>query len=220
MAWNGGEVLTADQSQLFDRAFGVPIHNLYGGRELSTIACQFDVGGPLEVLGPFDYVEIVDDDGRAAAQGQPGRLLITSTVCRGTPFVRYEIGDMAIADAEHRDASGIIALREILGRRSGILQLGNGTQVNNLYWNHLFKEFSEVHQFQVVVRANGSLTFRLRGGGFRGSSEADLRNKLAHLLGNVAVEFEWVDKIPLTRLGKLLQVVDERAPQPTAGPPA
>jgi phenylacetate-CoA ligase len=212
VAWNGGEVLTADQSELFDRAFGVPIHNLYGGRELSTIACQFALPGPLEVLGPFDYVEIVDDAGAPAAPGQPGRLIVTSTVCRGTPFLRYEIGDMAIADAEHRDASGIVALREILGRRSGLLQLANGTQVNNLYWNHLFKEFNEVQQFQVVVHADGSLTFRLRGRGFQGSAEADLRKKLLLLLGAVPVRFEWVPTIPLTRLGKLLQVVDERMP--------
>ena len=220
VAWNGGEMLTPDQSQLFQRAFAIPIHNLYGGRELSTIACQFDTRGPLELLGPFDYVELVDDDGRPSPPGQPGRLIVTSTACRGTPFVRYEIGDLAVADAEHRDASGIVALREILGRRSGLLQLPNGAQVNNLYWNHLFKEFPEVHQFQLVVRANGSLTFRLRGHGFRDASEKDLRHKLTLLLGAVPVAFEWVDQIPLTRVGKLLQVIDERAPLPAPRSPS
>src|SRR5690606_11204494 len=62
-AWNGGELLTAKDSELFARAFGVPIHDLYGGRELSTIACQYTVGGALEVVGPHVMVEIVDDAG-------------------------------------------------------------------------------------------------------------------------------------------------------------
>jgi phenylacetate-CoA ligase len=160
-------------------------------------------------------VEIVDDSGRPTAAGVAGRLIVTSTVCRGTPFLRYEIGDLAVADEEHRDEAGIFALREISGRRSGLVQLANGVTLNNLYWNHLFKEFEEVHQFQVVVRDSGALHIRLRGAGFRSGSEASLRTKLVALLGEIPVTWEWVAQIPLTRLGKLLQVIDERERQTT-----
>ncbi len=64
VAWNGGEMLFKRQKQLFHDAFGCPLLNLYGGRELSAIACQPRDNGPLELLRPWVFVEVVDDSGR------------------------------------------------------------------------------------------------------------------------------------------------------------
>lgn len=211
VAWNGAEMLTLDQSNLFREAFGVPLHDMYGGRELGALACQFHQGGPLEILGPDVLLEIVDESGKPATPGTTGRLLATSTVCAGTPFLRYEIGDLAVADPEHQDEGGLWALRALCGRQAGIILLPDGTSLNNLYWNHLFKEFPEVHQFQVVVR-DADLLIRLSGSGFSEESERGLRAKLKVILPSLDVRLEWADRISLTRAGKLVQVVDERAP--------
>jgi phenylacetate-CoA ligase len=210
-AWNGAEPLAREQSELFRKAFGVPICDQYGGRELSAIACQFEAGGPIEILGPDLLAEIVDDEGKPAAPGVPGRLILTSTICGGTPFLRYEIGDLAVADAEHRDAGGLRALASLCGRLSGILQLPDGRRLHNGFWNHLFKDFPDVHQFQVVVRRT-ELVIRLKGPGFRSGAEDELRGRLYRLGMGISPRLEWTAHIPLTRAGKLLQVVDERAP--------
>ena len=94
-AWNGGEMLFPEQSSVFRSAFGVPILNCYGGRELSVMACQFPPDQDLRVLRPWLFVEIVDQNGKPVKPGEPGRMLWTSTICRGTPFLRYDIGDLA-----------------------------------------------------------------------------------------------------------------------------
>ena len=206
-AWNGGEMLTRDDAALFARAFGAPLHNMYGGREVSAIAYQLDPAGPLEVLRPLIFVEIVDESGRAVPAGVPGQLLVTSTVCGATPFLRYAIGDAAVA--HEISLAGVVSLSEISGRISGTLKLPNGMVINNIFWNHLFKEYPEVHQFQVVVRTGGVLV-RLRGRGRSDSGDASMRARFDAFLRGMRVDVSWVDRIPLTPRGKLLQVVDER----------
>jgi phenylacetate-CoA ligase len=208
-AWNGGEMLHDAQRRLFESVFGVPILDNYGGRELGTIATQREAGGPLHIVRPFVFVELVGDDGRPVAPGQPGRVLLTSTACRGTPFLRYDVGDLATASADSVDESGVARLDTLLGRTASVLRLPNGATVQNIYWNHLFKEFDEVTQFQVRLKPDGSIALSFVGRGFGAQREAGLRRTLADFLGSIPVQIAWVDAIPATRLGKRLQVVVE-----------
>jgi len=208
-AWNGGEMLFDEQSAVFRQAFGVPVLNLYGGRELSAMACQFFGGGPLRILRPWLFVEIVDDQGKPVGPGESGRLLWTSTICRGTPFLRYDVGDLGAFAHTHQDESGISALAQLHGRVAGVLKLPNGKNVNCLYWNHLFKEMREVRQFQVILKRDGSLKLLLKGTGFTPRREAELRATIGDFTGGLPLQVSWVDKIPLTPQGKLVQVVNE-----------
>lgn len=207
-AWNGGELLTNSHSELFRQAFGVPILNRYGSREMGAVATQVRDGGPLKVARPWYHVEIVDDSGRPS---ESGRLLVTSTICRGTPFLRYQIGDIATADPASMDEAGIGGLAHIDGRLAGLLDLPNGRRINNIFWNHLFKEFPEIEQFQVTLRLDDTLRLQFRGRGFSPSREAEMRRALAGLLDGVTYRIEWVETIPLTSRGKLLQVINERS---------
>jgi phenylacetate-coenzyme A ligase PaaK-like adenylate-forming protein len=208
-AWNGGEMLFEDQSDLFERAFGVPILNFYGGRELSAMAYQPVGAAGLRVLRPLMFVEIVDEDGRAVPPGEPGRLIWTSTVCRGTPFLRYDIGDMASYDVGGIDESGIFHLHQLHGRKGGTLKLPNGKIISCLFWNHFFKDYSEVEQFQVALAANRQINLRLKGTPFQPQRENELRQVLGNFLGHVPISISWMNKIPLSPQGKLLQVIEE-----------
>ena len=209
-AWNGGEMLLAHQSEIFCEAFGVPILNWYGGRELSTMAVQDREGSPLHVVRPFLFVEVVDDEGKPVGPNEPGRLLWTSTVCQGTPFLRYDVGDVGVYDRAHKNESGIFGLRELQGRVAGLLSLPTGKKISCLYWNHLFKEVPEVHQFQVILKKDGRLALLLKGEGFTSAREAQLRTTVANFLGAVPLDISWVDKIPLTPQGKLVQAIREQ----------
>lgn len=207
-AWNGGEMLHAEQADVFQRAFGVRLHNCYGGRELSAMALQVAGRQSLLVMRPYSLVEIVDDAGNPCSPGESGRLIWTSTVCRGTPFLRYEIGDVGACNLSDQDGSGVRAITELNGRTAGLLKLPTGKTISCLFWNHFFKDFSEVRQFQVAIRSNYSILLRLKGTAWTPSREAHARQLLQNLLG-VPVEVLWVEQIPRTRQGKLVQVVRE-----------
>ena len=209
VAWNGGEMLFPEQSELFRQAFGVPLLNRYGGRELSVMACQFAEGGSLNVFRPWLFLEVLNDRGRPVAPGEIGRLVWTSTVCRGTPFLRYDVEDLGTFRACDLNESGVTALAALHGRVGGTLDLPGGGKISNLYWNHFFKEIKEVAQFQVILRKDRSLKILLRGKGFSPEREVEVRGLLAHFLGDVPFHLRWVDRIPLTKAGKLLQVYQE-----------
>ncbi|MBV9180729.1 MAG: hypothetical protein JO356_05400 [Acidobacteria bacterium] len=209
VAWNGGEMLFDHQRALFRKAFGVPILNLYGGRELSAMAFESFEGARLQILRPLVYLEIVDDAGKPALPGEPGRVIATSLVCRGTPFLRYDIGDLASYNASDQDESGIRALDLLHGRRSAVIPLPDGRRLHCLFWNHLLKDYPEVHQFQVVLRGSTSLTLRLKGQQLADSRQAELRYLVQRALGGLAFDLEWCERLPLTSQGKLLQVIRE-----------
>jgi phenylacetate-CoA ligase len=202
-------MLYPEQVQVFERAFGVPLLNRYGGRELSTMACQFEAGGPLNVLRPWLFLEVLDDHDKPVAPGTMGRLVWTSTVCRGTPFLRYDIEDLGIFDAAHQTESGVGALRELCGRSAGLMTLADGRVISGLYWNHLFKEFPEVRQFQVVLKNSGEIWISLAGEGMPEPREAELRSRLSHLVAGIPVKLLWTAEIPRTAQGKLVQVIRE-----------
>lgn len=208
-AWNGGEMLFHEQSEVFRRAFGVPILNRYGGRELGAMVCQFGEQEPLSILRPWLFLEVVDDSGKPVGPGQTGRLVWTSTICRGTPFLRYDIEDLGMFDAVHQDESGIGALKELDGRMAGLFELPDGRKVSCLFWNHLFKGFSAVHQFQIVLKKDGSIEFLLAGQELSPAQQAQLSNTVRGFLHATPFRFSWVQKIPRTARGKLVQVVRE-----------
>src|ERR1700692_3949066 len=208
-AWNGGEMLFPEQSELFREAFGVPLLNRYGGRELAVMACQFQEHGPLDVIRPWLFLEVLNDRGRPAAPGEIGRLVWTSTVCRGTPFLRYDVEDLGTYRACDSNESGVVAIDALHGRTGGMLELPGGQKISNLYWNHFFKEVKEVAQFQVILRKDDTLQILLRGSGFSQSRETAVRGLLAHFLGDTPVQLQWVDRIPLTKEGKLVQAYRE-----------
>jgi phenylacetate-CoA ligase len=208
-AWNGGEMLFENQVSLFDQVFGCPLQNLYGGRELSAMAYQPLGGKSLEVLRPLLFVEIVDDSGSPTAPGKPGRLIWTSTICRGTPFLRYDIGDVGVADLTDRDVAGVRALTALEGRRSGILTLPSGRTIGCIFWNHLFKEYPQIQQFQVALIANRKVELRLKGQEINRECEQKILGVVRKLLDMKDVTIVRVDCIVPTAEGKRLQVVQE-----------
>jgi phenylacetate-CoA ligase len=214
-AWNGGEMLFREQADVFRSAFGVPVLNRYGGRELGAMACQFEAGMPLRVLRPWLFAEIVDDDGKPAGPGESGRLLWTSTICRGTPFLRYDVGDLGTYEPAGTSESGIHEILELQGRVGSLLRLPTGRVINNLFWNHLFKGIPEVEQFQIIDRGKDGLRILLKGKGFSPSRETECRTVLDGLLGDMPKELLWVSGIPRTSRGKLIQVIQEQGPQPS-----
>lgn len=57
--------------------------------------CEAQEGRLHHTVDDYNWVEVVDDSGRAVAEGETGRLLITSLLKHAFPLIRYAVGDLA-----------------------------------------------------------------------------------------------------------------------------
>jgi phenylacetate-CoA ligase len=206
-AWSGGETVSMDQQSIFQRAFGIPFRNFYGGREVGSIACQCDDIGALKVLRSHLLVEIVDDAGRPVTDSKPGRVVVTALNCNATPFIRYEIGDIASTDVAFPKCLGSQSITSLHGRSNGLIKLANGNTLCGLYWNHLFKQIPSVRQFQIAVHSSGAIEMRLKGEQLAAEEEERLLATVSKSLGQQNITIVWQDELTRTREGKLIQVV-------------
>jgi len=93
--FSGSEVLENSQRERIRRVFGVAVSDNYGSTE-AFLAWECPLGS-YHVNAEHVIVEIVDENGHAAAPGKLGRVLVTTLHNRLMPLIRYEIGDYAFA---------------------------------------------------------------------------------------------------------------------------
>jgi phenylacetate-CoA ligase len=90
-----GSSITPHMKRIIERAFGCRIHEDYGCSELGSIGAECGRQNGIHPFSSLFYVEVVRQ-GQPAAPGELGRVLITDLTNYAMPFIRYEIGDVAV----------------------------------------------------------------------------------------------------------------------------
>ena len=199
------EALFEYQRREIEAAFQAPVFHSYGSREFMLIAMECEQHQGLHISAENLLVEILREDGSPASPGEEGRVVITDLHNYGMPFIRYEIGDMAVL-AEHPCSCGrgLPLLKQITGRILDMISTPDGKQVPGEYFPHLMKEFKDIHRFQVVQEDLHSLLIKLVAPD--GLPEADLhrlKTMVRQVMGeDCNINYEFVNDIPLTRTGK------------------
>jgi len=200
---SSAETLTSRTRELVSRAFGARVYDFYGSRESASIAVECPEGH-LHVQGHARVVEIVDDEGRPAPVGAPGRLLVTDLTNRAFGLIRYETGDVSAWAEEGACACGspYPRLARIHGRTSDFLTTPSGERVHGEWFTHLFYGRAGVARFQVRQPRLDRVEVRTVGS----AGEEDLADLLAAIrrrMGSgVQVSWERVAEIPTTPSGK------------------
>lgn len=210
----GAEKLHDFQRETIEAVFGAPVFETYGSREFMLIGAECERHAGLHLSSDNLLVEILDDDGRPAAPGEEGNVVVTDLFNFGLPFVRYVNGDRAVAGCGDCPCGrGLPLLQNVSGRRLDVLDMPDGRQVPGELFPHLLKEFPSVRRFQVVQHRPGSLTLKLVvDDRFTEADRALLLTEVFRCTGEQAdVRLEFVDDIPLSRSGKLRVVVRDDA---------
>lgn len=209
----GAEKIYQHQRALIERVFGAPVFETYGSREFSLIGAECELHEGLHLTMENLLVEIVDDDGTPTAVGEEGNILVTDLFNRAMPFIRYAIGDRAVAGFETcRCGRGLPLLRKVSGRQLDILFTVDGRRLPGEFFPHLLKDYSAVRQFQVVQRELDMIELKLVvDRPWSIASRESLRNEIQQSIGR-ATRLEMVDVpgIPLTAAGKFRVVVGYR----------
>jgi len=195
------------QRRLIGQVFGCPVVDTYGCAE----ACFFGYecrAGRMHISTDAGVFEIVDGAGAPCPPGRAGDVVCTSFVNFAQPLIRYRIGDRAAwAEDQGCDCGcAFPVLDRIDGRREDVIVLEDGRRLGSL--NNLFKADLPVVEAQVVQKSPTSFSFRIVPGKDWGqASEHALREEARQFLGDVAVQFEYLDAIPRGPAGKFKAVV-------------
>jgi len=190
-------------------AFGAPVFNRYGSREVGDMACECAHHGGLHVAAPAHVVEIMDDEGVPCPPGVMGHIVVTPLSNWAMPLVRYAIGDMGVWEDELCECPiKWPLLSQVYGRSSDILINDSGGRVHGEYFTHLFYGCTWVKQFQVVQESRGWLVVRIVKS--EGVSEEMVNRDLAvvergirQAMGHTCrMELRFVDSIEATPSGK------------------
>jgi len=187
------------------QVFGCPVFNTYGCREFMLIAAECSEQKGLHLSVENLYIEIIREDGVSARPGEMGYVVITDLHNFGMPFVRYKIGDMAIAsDRTCACGRGLPLIEDVVGRSMDMIRTLDGKVIPGIYFPHLMKEFKGVKQFQVIQDALDKLMIKIvRTPDLKESDFETMKKEIFKIMGTkIQIDFQFVADIPLTQTGK------------------
>lgn len=134
------EMLFEADKELMETQFGIPVVNEYGASELDLIAFQ-NPHDEWQMNSETLFVEILDENDRPVPNGEEGRVVITSLYNRAHPFIRYDIGDIAIRSKESTPQKPL--LEKLIGRTNDIAILPSGKKAAGLTFYYITKSMIE-----------------------------------------------------------------------------
>ena len=213
--WSGGNHLHPHYRAALEKAFECTVYERYATMETGLVAHECVEGRMLHVPSEGVLAEIVRPDGSPVGPGETGEVLLTSLRNEATPFIRYRVGDTAVAPMSLHCSCGrgLPLFGRVAGRTPDFLQRASGSLM------------SPAEAVDVVRPGHGSIVdFQIRQAVDRSvvvsvvqkddnDAEAD-RARIASALTDVveaSATVERVDRIQLTPGGKLRTIIREAA---------
>ncbi len=201
-----GETLSDDLRKRAKRHLGVRVSDCYTSEEFGYIALQCPQSDLYHVMAESLIVEILDEAGRACADGQTGRIVITDLHNFATPMIRYETGDHAVAGPKTCSCGrGLPTLRKILGRMRNMITKPDGTRHWPLTGYKKYRDIAPIIQYQMVQHAVDAIDMRMvTERPLTGEEETALQAHLRKTLGpGINVAFIYYEgRLPLNANGK------------------
>lgn len=207
------EALLDHQRSTIERVFGCPAFNTYGCREFMLIASECEHRTGLHLTADHLKVELVQP---ALDPAGAGELIVTDLHNYGMPMMRYVNGDLATAsNTQCACGRGLPMLARVDGRKLDALYTADGRIMPGEYVVYAFLYAKGVKRYQVVQKRLDALEVVIvRDVDFDDSTIDLVRGELRKVLGDgIALDFRFVDEIPLTASGKLRVTVSELASQ-------
>ena len=153
-----GETLPDAARRQLEETFGVPVIDVYGNTEVKDIAWRCRSGHGYHVNMESVLVEILDANGRPAANGKPGEVLVTALTNRAMPLIRYATEDIAVRlPGECPCGRGLERLAMIQGRIADYLPIPAHGNLSPYNLTTALSTHQAVMHFQITLRAGERL---------------------------------------------------------------
>ncbi len=201
----GGDAMTPSMRDRLRAGFGAPVYETYGCHEMNLVGWECTTTGDLHLCDDLAIVEVLRD-GRPAAPGESGDVVVTNLHAYASPYLRYELGDRAVAgDPVCRCGAPFATIRSVQGRTMDALVLADGRVMH--HWELIPMTFWDMpwhRQYQLVQEAPDRVVLRVVADAEPPAADLEhLRRAVLEKLGpGASFEVERIDEIERARSGK------------------
>jgi phenylacetate-CoA ligase len=198
------ETLTEPERILLESTFACPVFDRYGSREALNIAHECKTHQGLHVFDDLHVVEVLDGE-RPAAPGVPGRVVLTILDNYAMPFIRYEIGDVAVRAGTCPCGRPFPLLARLEGRVTDLVVSPSGRILQDEFFTRIVYKQRGIRRFQVVQHSPERLRMMVvPGPDFAAATLDGIRREIL-TRGDplLLLDFEVVQEIPRAPSGKL-----------------
>jgi len=204
---SSAETLTSEMREKIESVFSTKLYDFYGSRETTSMAGEC-IDGLLHIFEFNNYIEILDENNQPVKNGQEGRIIVTNLHNYSMPFVRYEIGDLAVLGSNMCKCGNILpTLEKICGRIEEQFIKKNGDVVIGYFFVHLMgvvvnKGF--IKKFQIIQEDYDKIRILVIPNKILPDVEKkDIEGKIRVQMGQgCKIIWDLVDDIPKTKSGK------------------
>jgi phenylacetate-CoA ligase len=204
---SAAEILRDDMREKIESIFGTKLYDFYGSRETNNLAGEC-AEGLMHILAFHNYIEILDNNNLPVKEGEEGRVIVTNLHNYSMPFIRYDIGDMAVLGSEKCKCGNILpTLKRISGRVTDHFILKNGTIVPAEFFIHLIGVVCNngfIKKFQVIQEDYNIIKILIiPEKDIKDRERTDIEDKIKFAMGqDCKITWEIVDEISKTPQGK------------------
>src|SRR5437868_1455409 len=202
----GAEKLYSHDRRAIEDAFGKPVHERYGARDVGPVGFQSAPAWALDFQIDWSNVLVEPETSEPNAP-----ILITKLHADGMPMIRYRIGDIGRFPSASRPGNPAFKLHEVVGREVDRIRLRDGRWISGAQMPHLLKDYC-VKRFMFVQRSDYSIELKIiPAAGFMSENQNDIFATVSANLPGLPLSLQMVDELPLTKSNKHRPVMSELA---------
>ena len=134
--------------------WNIDLYSTYASTEMATAFTECEAGRGGHLHPELIVAEILDEEGNAVPEGQPGELTITTLGVEGLPLLRFRTGDICTMHSEACSCGRTTPrLSPILGRKHQVIKCKGTTCYPPVLFD-ILDNIPHILQYQVEVFSN------------------------------------------------------------------
>lgn len=186
----GADTMTEAGREFIEDTFGIRVFSRYNAVESFRMGFSCERQHGFHLREDLCFLRIVDAQGNQVKDGEPGEVVISNLVNRGTVLINYRIGDLGAINHEPCPCGRTLPmLARLEGRSEDIIHLADGRMVHpRTIWG-VFKTRNDVLRYQLIQHLPDKFELKivLTGSQTRDAVVKIILEDLEKLLGPVEI---------------------------------
>jgi len=211
----GSENIYQPQRDLLEEVFNCRAFSWYGHTEQTVLAGECECSTYYHVSPQYGIVELIGKDGEFVTdEDGVGEVVATGFINYAMPFIRYKTMDLGVHSNQKCECGREYSLlKRVEGRLQDLIVTNDGRLISltALIFGQHFHAFSRIKDMQINQDKKGEITMRIvKARGYSDKNEKEIFQRIQKITDNqMHVQFEYVDEIPRTRMGKRLFLIQK-----------